>query len=50
MKLGFIAKKWINNVIGISTYSTKQFLDYSGSSPVECYKYKWNYIDRRKGK
>ena len=30
-----------NNVIRISTYSTKDFLDYIGKCPVECYQYKW---------
>lgn len=32
-----------SNTIGISTYSTKQFLGYIGKSPVKCYKYKWKY-------
>lgn len=31
------------NVIGISVHSTKDFLDYIGKSPVQCYQYKWNY-------
>lgn len=29
--------------IRISSYSVKDFLNYVGSCPVECYKYKWEY-------
>lgn len=32
-----------DNTIHISTYSTKQFLDYIGKSPTKCYQYKFNY-------
>ena len=32
-----------NNIIEISTHSTRAFLNYIGECPVECYKYKWNY-------
>ena len=34
------------NVIHISTYSVKDFLNYIGKCPVECYKYKWD-LNRR---
>jgi len=44
IKLGFIATRQPSaNVIAISTYSTKQFLDYIGKCPVQCYQYKWEY-------
>lgn len=43
-KLGFLAKQRDHgHRIGISAYSTKDFLDYIGECPVECYKYKWDY-------
>jgi len=43
-KLGFISMQQLsNNTIGISTYSTKKFLDYIGECPVKCYQYKWDY-------
>ena len=32
-----------NNVIRIPCYSIKSFFDYIGNSPVQCYKYKWEY-------
>ena len=35
--------QYANNIIGISTKSTKQFLDYIGNCPVNCYQYKFNY-------
>jgi len=42
--LGFKATRWItNNTINISTKSTKEFLDYIGDCPINCYKYKFNY-------
>ena len=47
IKLGFKTKRWANNAIGISTYSTKEFLDYIGSSPIKCYDYKWDYNKKR---
>ncbi|MBC8526012.1 MAG: hypothetical protein H8D22_03935 [Candidatus Cloacimonetes bacterium] len=37
-----------SNRIGISTKSTRQFLDYIGECPIECYKYKWNYKNKRR--
>jgi len=44
IKLGFQSIRQVrNNIIGISTSSTKQFLDYIGSCPVKCYQYKWDY-------
>jgi len=42
--LGFKAiRQPSRNSIGISTYSTKDFLNYIGKCPVECYQYKWAY-------
>jgi len=44
IELGFKATRWANhNSIGISVYSTKQFLNYIGKCPVKCYQYKWDY-------
>lgn len=42
-KIGFKAKRTIQNAIRISVYSTKDFLEYIGNCPVECYQYKWEY-------
>jgi len=43
-KLGFKSTRQPNNnTIYISTYSTKDFLDYIGKCPVKCYNYKFNY-------
>ena len=43
-ELGFKATRMSsNNVIHISTYSAKAFLNYIGKCPVKCYQYKWNY-------
>ena len=43
-RLGFKTTRWnASNTIHISTYSTKDFLDYIGNCPVRCYSYKWNY-------
>ena len=43
-KLGFKAMRWaFHNTIGISTKSTKAFLNYIGSSPTKCYNYKFDY-------
>jgi len=48
INLGFKATRQLsNNVIRISVHSTKEFLEYIGSCPVECYQYKWNYQDNR---
>jgi hypothetical protein len=42
--LGFKAtRRKSNNVIYITTKSTKNFLDYIGKCPVKCYEYKFNY-------
>jgi len=42
--LNFKVTRWPScNTISISIYSTKDFLDYIGKSPVECYSYKFNY-------
>jgi len=47
-KLGFKATRQPNqNLINISTKSTKNFLNYIGSCPVKCYQYKWNYKKKR---
>lgn len=44
VNLGFKAtRKFYNNYIYISTYSTKAFLNYIGKCPVECYQYKFSY-------
>ena len=44
IKLGFKTKKQLsNNTIHVSTHSTKDFLDYIGKCPIDCYQYKWNY-------
>ena len=45
-QLGFIATRQSNNTLGISTESTKAFLNYIGECPVKCYKYKWNYYEK----
>ena len=43
-KLGFKATRQpIHNEIHISSYSTKDFLNYIGKCPVKCYQYKFNY-------
>lgn len=43
-KLGFKSTRHPNNnSVYISAYSTKEFLDYIGKSPVDCYQYKWKY-------
>ena len=31
-----------SNTIGISTESTRDFINYIGKCPIECYEYKWN--------
>ena len=44
INLGFKAtRQSFDNVIHISSYSTKTFLDYIGKCPVKCYQYKWEY-------
>jgi len=44
IKLGFkTIRQAGNNMIGISTSSTKNFLDYIGKCPAQCYQYKWEY-------
>ena len=43
-KIGFKSTRQpAHNVIGISTYSVKDFLGYIGFCPVKCYQYKWSY-------
>jgi len=53
-RLGFGATHRLsNNCIGISAYSTRDFLDYIGPCPElikDIYGYKWDYQDNRKGK
>jgi len=47
-KLGFRATRQLcNNIIHISSYSVKAFLDYIGPCPVECYSYKWRLVENR---
>ena len=44
INLGFkTTRQPAHNTVSISVYSTKEFLEYIGSCPVECYKYKWDY-------
>lgn len=44
IKLGFkTTRQPALNIVSISVYSTKSFLNYIGVCPVECYSYKWNY-------
>lgn len=46
--LGFKAtRRSFNNSIGISVYSTQDFLNYVGPCPVKCYQYKWDYNKRK---
>lgn len=41
-KLGLKVTRYpSSNVISISVYSTRAFLDYIGRCPVDCYQYKW---------
>ena len=43
-KIGFKSTRQPNNnIIHISSYSTKDFLSYIGECPVKCYNYKWDY-------
>lgn len=43
-KLGFKSKRQLSsNIIRISAYSTKEFLNYLGNCPASCYRYKFNY-------
>ena len=43
-ELGFkCTRQPSKNVIRISTHSVKDFLDYIGKCPVECYEYKWDF-------
>jgi len=42
IKLGFkTTRRPSKNIISISSHSTKDFLNYIGRCPVECYQYKW---------
>ena len=42
-ELGIKTTRNVKNVIYISTHSTKDFLEYIGKCPVECFQYKWEY-------
>lgn len=43
-KLGFKVTRWLSrNVICFSVHSIKDFFDYIGECPVECYQYKFSY-------
>lgn len=43
-RVGFNAKRYdYHNSIHISTYSTKEFLNYIGNCPVKCYQYKFQF-------
>ena len=46
--LGFKVTKQIHHKnqynIYLSSYSTKNFLNYIGKCPVKCYEYKWAYV------
>ena len=46
-ELGFKTNRTKDNIIYISTHSTKDFLDYTGKCPVECYQYKFDYKRRK---
>ena len=47
--LGFKATRYnCNNLIHISTKSTKNFLSYIGPCPVNFYQYKWDYYKKRR--
>lgn len=49
IKLGFKTTRYhSSNVIHISAYSTKDFLNYIGPCPVKCYEYKWKYKGEKK--
>lgn len=41
-----VTRESSENIIRISTKSTKDFLNYIGPCPVECYQYKWDYYKR----
>ena len=44
INLGFKTTRLpIKNIIRISAFSTKEFLNYIGKCPVKCYQYKFNY-------
>lgn len=43
--LGFETKRYSSsNCISISSNSTKDFFNYVGKCPIQCYQYKWDYI------
>lgn len=43
-KLNFLTKiQPSTNVIRVTSYSTKEFLNFIGKCPVKCYQYKWAY-------
>jgi len=44
IKLGFKITRWPSeNIICISAYSVKEFLNYIGDCPIQCYQYKFSY-------
>ena len=44
IKLGFkTTRQPAGNILHISTKSVKDFLNYIGPCPVDCYQYKWSY-------
>jgi len=46
---GFKVNHWPScNKIGMSVYSVKDFLNWIGPCPIDCYQYKWDYQDNRK--
>lgn len=46
---GFKVNHWpSSNKIGMSVKSVKDFLEYIGPCPIDCYSYKWDYQDNRK--
>lgn len=46
---GFKVNHWPScNRIGMLVESVKDFLEYIGPCPIDCYRYKWDYQDNRK--
>jgi len=43
-----VGHRLASNTIGMSTKSIKDFLDWIGPCPINCYSYKWDYQDNRK--
>ena len=42
IQLGFKVIRQPSNILRISAYSIKKFIEYIGKSPVECYRYKFD--------